>query len=165
MAKDIHKSKFDDGTQVKLNLVKLYFRQWIPVFINSGWEEIFIYDFFAGEGQDSFGNYGSPLLFLEELTTYCDQIREKKKRVTVLFNDFDAKKVEILKHNVSLYLDFCRTKNKFSICSKCKEENVCPFKIDIRQEDFTDLFNKINQDSTRKNTPSFMFIDHMELST
>ena len=71
MAKYIHKEAFDEGTKTKLKLLRLYIREWLPVFFrnsNTTWQEIEIYDFFAGSGTDADGNYGSPLIFLEDLT-------------------------------------------------------------------------------------------------
>jgi hypothetical protein len=35
MAKNMHAKPFDEGTMVKLELFKLYFREWLPVFAKS----------------------------------------------------------------------------------------------------------------------------------
>jgi hypothetical protein len=64
MGDNFHKKPFDEGTLIKLELLRLYIKSWLPVFIEKKeilWKEISIYDFFAGSGMDSVGNYGNPL--------------------------------------------------------------------------------------------------------
>ena len=56
MAKDIHKKEFDDGTKIKLDIFREYLKEWLPTFTKRKeiiWKDIFIYDFFAGEGGSS----------------------------------------------------------------------------------------------------------------
>jgi hypothetical protein len=65
--KDFHNSKFDKGTQSKLGVFKEYFKESFPVFLHSPYfEEIFIYDFFAGQGQNAEGEYGTAFNILNE---------------------------------------------------------------------------------------------------
>ena len=57
MAKNINKDPFDEATQLKLEIFRECFREWLPVFIhNPTIEKIYSYDFFAGSGTDSEGN-------------------------------------------------------------------------------------------------------------
>ncbi len=47
MADKFHIEPFDEGTLVKLELLKLYVRSWLPVFMSKKdvyWKDIFIYD-------------------------------------------------------------------------------------------------------------------------
>jgi len=84
MATDIHSKPFDEGTQIKLQIVRDYLKEWLPVFIMKKvptWKKLFIYDFFAGEGSDTVGNYGSPLIILDEIRKYCNAIQEKEMLV------------------------------------------------------------------------------------
>ena len=67
MAKDINKSNFDHATKIKLEIFRESFKEWLPVFIHTPYvDKRYIYDFFAGSGLDSEGNYGSPLILLDE---------------------------------------------------------------------------------------------------
>ena len=84
MTKDINKSEYTEETKLKLELIQKCFREWFPVFLNTPFiERIVIYDMFAGSGTDSMGNYGSPLLLLEEAKgynkQYCNLIITKNK--------------------------------------------------------------------------------------
>lgn len=80
MARDIHKAPFDEGTKAKLSIFQDYLKEWLPVFLAKKeiyWNTINVFDFFAGPGSDSKGNKGTPLIILEELTPYIDNIIEK----------------------------------------------------------------------------------------
>ena len=50
MNKKFYEKKFDNATQVKLDVFRLYLQKWLPVFTSKG-EEVSIYDFFAGPGK------------------------------------------------------------------------------------------------------------------
>jgi len=79
---------FDEGTKTKLLIFRLYAREWLPVFFNQGyWNDIHIYDFFCGAGQDSQGVGGSPVLILEELRAHLPTIQSGTYRVTVHLSD------------------------------------------------------------------------------
>lgn len=65
-AKNLFDEPFDDGTIDKLEIFEEYFKEWLPVFLVRKkiiWNEIQIFDFFAGEGTDINGVFGSPLRF------------------------------------------------------------------------------------------------------
>lgn len=67
MAKDINKSKYTEETKLKLDIFRKCFREWYPVFLRPPHiTHLFIYDMFAGSGKDAIGNYGSPLILLQE---------------------------------------------------------------------------------------------------
>ncbi|WP_428741399.1 three-Cys-motif partner protein TcmP [Tenacibaculum sp.] len=142
---DIHAEKFDDATQVKLLLLQEYLKEWLPVFLKSKkiwWKDIFIYDFFAGEGYDKEGNPGSPLIILKEISNYNEVIYSKGFRLKVLFNDYAPDKIKRLKESINL--------------------NNYKFSIEIKQENFTELFNRLYPSmliNGRSGLPRFMFID------
>ena len=163
MVKNFHSKQFDEGTQVKLELLRLYLKSWIPVFIEKKeafWKEIYIYDFFAGEGMDIKGSYGSPLLILDEIKNYCPTIVKKGFKVKFLINEYNSKKNSILKSKIDYFFESCRKKQKFSCCAICNQTNECPFDVNIKQEDFQTLFNYIFPDLITNNYfPRFMFID------
>ena len=48
-----HKNPFDKGTKTKVELFDAYLNESLPVFIHQKyWNDIFIYDLFAGKGID-----------------------------------------------------------------------------------------------------------------
>nr|WP_319400896.1 three-Cys-motif partner protein TcmP [uncultured Carboxylicivirga sp.] len=163
MADKFHIQPFDEGTLVKLELLKLYVRGWLPVFItrhNIVWKDIFIYDFFSGAGKDSTGKFGSPLIILNELRGYCPSIMEKGLKVRLLFNELQQDVSENLKSNVADFFTQCQAKNEFSCCIKCSTENKCPFAVTIEQKEFKQLFNESYPTmDMHAEMPRFMFLD------
>ena len=114
MAKNINKDPFDEATQLKLEIFRECFREWLPVFIhNPTIEKIYIYDFFAGSGTDSEGNPGSPLILLNEAKgnncSNCNSIGEKK--ATFAFNEFLDDKNKELKDAVNSFIVKCLEDN------------------------------------------------------
>lgn len=77
MNRDFYSRQFDDATNVKLEIFRHYIREWLPVFMTrkrdgrNRTKYVCIYDFFAGPGQDSAGNPGSPLIIVDEIKNYC----------------------------------------------------------------------------------------------
>lgn len=47
MRKDLHAKPFDEGTLKKLEIFELYTREWLPTFLMSEYETIYIFDFFC----------------------------------------------------------------------------------------------------------------------
>lgn len=101
MNKKFYKKKFDDATQVKLDVFRRYLQEWLPVFASKG-EEVSIYDFFAGPGKDAAGNLGSSLIIVEELKRFCEQDTGSHPLFSarIIFNDIEEKHIECLKKNV-----------------------------------------------------------------
>ncbi|MBK8946171.1 MAG: three-Cys-motif partner protein TcmP [Ignavibacteriae bacterium] len=136
---------FDDGTKVKLAVFKEYLREWLPTFTKGNevsWKEIYIYDFFAGGGKDSEGNYGSSSIIINELKNYYDAIIERKIKINVLFNDINSKRIDELREFVN------------SI------EPNAPYNITYYNKDFRALFEDLYSEIIlKKDTPRLMFID------
>ncbi len=66
MVKNINKSPYDDGTIFKLEIFEKYIKEWLIILLTTQYyDELYIYDFFAGSGTDSIGTLGSPLRILE----------------------------------------------------------------------------------------------------
>ena len=104
MGDNFHDKRFDEGTLVKLELLKRYISSWLPVFIEAKklyWDEIYLYDFFAGTGMDSESNYGSPLIILDELRKYCPKIIDKNLKIRLLINEANKNKLKLLKKKIS----------------------------------------------------------------
>ena len=102
--KDFHNKEFDFATLKKLDIYREYFKESFPVFLYGGWSNVMIYDFFAGAGADSEGNYGSPLIALDSVSTFCKIISEKGSNIVIRFNEKDVKKFEQLKSNVQSFI-------------------------------------------------------------
>lgn len=146
MAKNINAKPFDEATLSKLSIFRECFKEWLPVFIHSKFiDKIFIYDFFAGSGKDTNGNFGSPLILLDvakgEKCKYCSSIKEKEleNKVIFLFNEKEPflksqKKFNELNLNVNNFIDKC---SKDNFCDK-----GCIYKPFISNEDFKERFRE-----------------------
>ena len=142
MAKNINKKVFSEQTQLKLDIFRECFREWFPVFLHNPYvSNIFIYDLFAGSGTDVEGNYGSPLILLEEARgengMHCKYVNDNNKRISFAYNEFQKRKVRTLETNVKTFLSECK--------SNCTNPN-CPYESNyhIKQEDFQQLFQSQN---------------------
>jgi len=106
MAKtDFHDSPFDEGTLTKLDIFEFYLREWLPVFLAStkySWQELHVFDFFAGPGTDPKGQLGSPLRTLKQLDSYSQRQLPawKRLRIHVHFFDRDPDKIAQLETNI-----------------------------------------------------------------
>lgn len=157
--KDIHKSSFDDGTKIKLHILKEYFKEWLPVFTKRKelfWKNIYVYDFFAGEGTDVDGQLGSPLLIIDEIKTHCQALKDRSISCNLIFNEFDCSKVEVLNSKIQTQKESC---SREDICPS-KNSEACPFKLEIHNKDFQTFFSEIySKISKESKLPRFMFLD------
>ena len=81
MGRDLFRKPFDDGTVDKLQIFEDYFKEWLPVFIVRKeilWNEIQIFDLFAGEGMDVNGVLGSPIRILKVLNEFNDLFKRNR---------------------------------------------------------------------------------------
>ncbi|MCW3160820.1 MULTISPECIES: three-Cys-motif partner protein TcmP [Chryseobacterium] len=143
-----HFSKpFDDGTKAKLEIFKKYLTEWLPVFIssknNNYWENIIIYDFFAGEGKDVQGNYGSPLLILEILNKYNDLVKSTGVKIKVILNEANYSSLIQLQNNINSF-----------------EYNREKIEVVLYNKPFNTLFNEIFPLMSKKpKIPRLMILD------
>lgn len=142
--KNLHSKPFDDGTQTKLYLFEKYFESWLPTFLYSKFEEIYICDFFSGPGKDLDNNLGSPLIILKIIKTYKEQIKDKRFKINILLNELDKNKFDQLQEYVKTELD-----ELTDISDKLH--------IEIYNSDFKVLFNSVFH--KLKTIPNFIFID------
>lgn len=138
MAKDINKKNFDSATKLKLELFKESFKEWLPVFIHNPYiDKRYIYDFFAGSGLDAEGNYGSPLILLDEAKgedlMYCS--KSDGKKIVFGFNEKGKKKSNELKINVNQFVNDC--------LKNCNREK-CVYDHHFGNYDFKEAFNRQN---------------------
>lgn len=136
---------FDTATKIKLHILREYIKDWLLVFLQKKekfWKDIYIYDFFAGEGYDDHGTPGSPIIIIEELKAHFEAIKKEKINLTVLLNDIDRQKIKKLKGFI--------------------DEDNLPYELQFKTEDFTKLFEAIYSEMiSGKNSylPRFMFLD------
>lgn len=162
--KNFHNTEFDNGTLIKLHVFKEYLKAWLPVFIkkdNPYWKKIFIYDFFAGEGKDGEGNSGSPLIIIDELRSFCKDIKSKEIQLKVVLNEFDKKKKDKLLESSYDYLEKCRKLDDAKFyCPSSNNDNECVFQLIIENNDFKEFFQGIYSTMIRyPKFPRLMFLD------
>ncbi|WP_340075839.1 three-Cys-motif partner protein TcmP [Leptobacterium sp. I13] len=147
MAKNHFEKPFDDGTKAKLEIFRNYLIEWLPVFISAyektHWDNIFIYDFFAGKGKDIEGTMGSPLIILDVLNEFERLISDTKVKINVIYNEKDEKTYKCLINNIN---EFTYNKEKVNISLYNK-----PF-----QELFANLYPEM---MTYNKLPKLMFLD------
>lgn len=100
MSRDLHDEPFDDGTKAKLSIFKDYLKEWLPVFLSKReplWNTINIFDFFSGPGSDVTGVKGTPLIIIDELKPYANEIKGKRLQVNLYFNEYRPEKYKTLK--------------------------------------------------------------------
>jgi three-Cys-motif partner protein len=151
MTKDINKEAFDESTKLKLEIFGDCFREWLPVFIhNPSIKKIYIYDFFAGSGADPLGNFGSPLILLQEAKgkdkSYCGRIN---KPIEFVFNESLKKKVDRLKDVIENYISTCKLENS---CNRCIH------KTEIKNDFFKDGFYTANVQNILQNEDYGKFV-------
>jgi three-Cys-motif partner protein len=128
MAKQFFTEPFDDGTKIKLEIFKKYLESWLPTFTkakNIHWKNIYIYDLFAGAGMDVQGNYGSPLIIVEELKRHYHSIKESGLNIQLVFNDLENDNILKLESEIN------------------KIAPKRPYKITFYNEDFSELFDEL----------------------
>lgn len=138
---------FDEGTKAKLEIFRKYFKEWLPVFIashkNTYWKTIFIYDFFSGEGKDSDGNYGSPLVILDVLNDYKDLVEKTKVKIKVILNEYNYETLQVLQTNINHF-----------------EYNRDKIEVKLYNKSFNEFFNEIHPlMQTNPEIPRLMFLD------
>lgn len=103
MAKDMHKSKWDNATITKLNVFEQYVNDWLNVTLNynqdyEAYDTLEIYDLFCGSGFDGTKTErGSPIRILDAVL----KRNKKGKTIKIYFNDRDKNKIDELKQIIN----------------------------------------------------------------
>lgn len=142
MGRNLFRKPFDDGTLDKLTIFEDYFKEWLPVFISRRtiiWNEIQIFDLFAGEGTDVNGIHGSPMRILSILNDNAATIIESKVKIRVVINEYDTEKYKLLVQN----LETITNKSLYS--------------VELYNDDFLAVFNRHYDSMVR--TANFLFLD------
>jgi three-Cys-motif partner protein len=140
--RDLFRSPFDEGTMIKLKIFEDYFKEWLPVFTANPdpiWKEIQIFDLFAGEGKDVNNVPGSPIRILTIINDNRDLIIKSKVKISVIFNEIEKIKFDLLKDNIHSIID----------------AEIC--KVRCYNEDFNIVFDRYYE--SMKATANFLFLD------
>ena len=147
--KNLHDHPFDEGTIVKLEIFEDYLKEWLPTFVMShADDDIWIFDFFAGTGCDLNGVAGSPIRILQQINGQAGNIFQKRCKVHVCLNEYDASKFNTLKQCCEHYIgeekELSRLYNKYLF-------------LQFHNEDFAVLFPKYHR--IIHASPSLVFLD------
>jgi three-Cys-motif partner protein len=124
--KDLHGEPFDETTITKLEIFEDYAEAWIPTFVmQPAFNEIHVFDFFAGPGYDKNGVPGSPIRLLNKINTFLGQFLNTKTKIVLHLNEFEPNKVnqekfELLKKNCD---EFLTANPKFKYFAKIEYYN------------------------------------------
>ena len=166
MAKNINGTEFTKETMLKLDIFRKCFREWYPVFLHNQYiTHLYIYDMFAGSGRDAVGNYGSPLILLQEAIgdkrQHCEFLVSHKNKPNVVFgfNEKDEVKSKELKKNVDSELSECKNNCNYG---------SCPFKgkTFVETKKFKELIqgDKVNYILNNRNYAKFILLDQYGFS-
>ena len=132
MAKDMHKSKWDNATITKLNVFEQYVNDWLNVTLNynqdyEAYDTLEIYDLFCGSGFDGTKTErGSPIRILDAVL----KRNKKGKTIRIYFNDKDNNKIEELKQIINEKYKNLKSEN---IELYFSSQDVSNYKIDSKK--------------------------------
>lgn len=160
MAKDINKHPFSESTKLKLDILSDFFDDWFPVFLmTQSVDDLYIFDFFAGSGKDSNGEYGSPLILINEAKKFCEKIYRKanNKSISFIFNEKLKNKFDELEGNIDEFVTNCRNNH----CNKEYFDERCFFNIKKINNDFEKIFFTSRMDNILNDNKKakFLFLD------
>ena len=145
MPTDFHSRPYSPETETKLNLFRLYFREWLPVFLvgSARPKEIYVVDFMAGPGTDIHGSPGTPSLIIDVLQDYRDLLCDFPGQVKILFNELKPAKFR----DLTILTDQRRSQ----MPSNCV--------VDTFNCGFSELFNALYQELSDPSRASLLLID------
>src|SRR5262249_15029514 len=82
-----------------------YAEAWLPTFVMAGWQQVAIFDLFAGPGRDLNGTPGSSLRLLRTIKGQISNILSRGVRVDLYLNEFKKGKFEALRAACDEYLN------------------------------------------------------------
>lgn len=147
MPKDIHAHPFSQNTKDKLWLYGEYIKEALPVFLTlPNIDTIHIYDFFAGPGENEFGEAGSPLVACDAVKYVVSGVPPLGKRLHLYFNEKE--------HDKYLQLQ-----------SHAENMRNLPFISDVTVENksFANAFNDMLPELLTPRTAKIIFIDQYGL--
>lgn len=142
--KDFHNEPFDEGTIKKLEIFKDYAEAWIPTFVMQRMPQVHIFDYFAGPGYDINNVPGSPILYLQTIKMFTENIFKMGTKIFLHLNEFDKSKFNALMNNCDNFLEEFPHLKRF-------------LTVKYYNDDFEQLFFEMLP--TMKNFPSLVYID------
>lgn len=140
---NLFREPFDEGTMRELYLYQHYVEAWMPVFMHQSLDRIQIFDFFAGQGNDSEGKPGSPLIALHQIRSAQDGYFKPT-----------------LTPPIHLYLNElkkCNFEHLCEVCSKCHD--IGSTTIHYSNKDFNVVFGEWLPLMQSKNVANLVFLD------
>src|SRR5215213_6282761 len=147
---DLHSEPFNVTTITKLEIFEDYAEAWIPTFVmQTGINEIHVFDFFSGPGYDQMEVAGSPIRLLRKITSYLGLFLSMKTKIVLHLNEFEPgkakqEKFNLLKQNCAEFLT-ANPKLKYFVT------------VEYYNEDAETLFFKLLP--TIKKYPSLVYLD------
>lgn len=140
---NLFREPFDEGTMRKLYLYQHYVEAWLPVFMHQSLERIQIFDFFAGQGNDSEGKPGSPLIALHQISSAQGSYLKSTPPppIHLYLNEFKR----------------CNFDHLLDVCSKCQD--VGSATVHYSNKDFNVVFEEWLPLMQRKNVANLLFLD------
>lgn len=138
--RDLFERPFDQGTNTKLDILRQYFEEWLPVFVSRKeviWKTIQVFDFFAGQGKDKEGQDGSPLIFIKTIRSLRDFVEKSNVKIILHLNELNTDNYEVMLNNIGF--------------------NDNWFEIRPYNRDFQALFQDLYP--TMKTSANFLFFD------
>ncbi len=147
MAKDIHAHPFSQNTKDKLWLYGEYIKEALPVFLKlPNIDDIRLYDFFAGPGENEYGEAGSPLVAVDAIRHVASGVSTLGKRIHLYFNEKEHDKyLQLQAHAEDM--------RKLSFLTE----------VDVENKSFADAFQDKTQELNAVRTARIVFIDQYGL--
>ncbi|MCR5162550.1 MAG: three-Cys-motif partner protein TcmP [Thermoguttaceae bacterium] len=119
--------EFDEVTLLKLDVFRGYIREWLAVFLTEKhYNNIAIFDYFSGKGQDKHNHPGTPLIILEELFSYYKANSSKLNSyvgINLFFNDKDTNSIQELEKLVNEKMNELDLNSKYQIRKTFKKKD------------------------------------------
>ncbi len=135
----------DNHTAAKHEILRKYLQAWLPI-MTSTYDRVMIIDGFAGPGIYEGGQIGSPLIALDVLREYENNI-DPQKLVRFLFIEKDSRRCRHLKH----LLEESQQKQSFPAFLQC--DIVCGNFVEVLTQELNIL------EKQKEKMPVFAFID------
>lgn len=154
--------EFQDATLVKLEIIRLYFIEWISLFFaksrnTAHFKHIYICDFFAGRGSDNAGNLGTAGIILEEIKNHSQNRKAERTDtpVSIILNELNKENYGQLCRYVADYVEGSDELRTLSDTGKIK---IVP-----RNKPFRDVLDDLRAGLESKDSACLLILDQFGL--